>query len=202
MKKILSILILTFLSIPAYAYDNSVVIQSKGNYTKSSIGSTFVGTVAQNSTFENGITLETGMVLKGLVVGVTKPKRGKRDEHLIIMPVAYVDNNVTYPIDKPFWRAKAKEYEPLTMKDAAITTGTTVASVFVKGLGTAYNFGQGFLNPNEEDGRLKTGAKEAYNKSIVSYIDEGKPVEIQNGELVMLNFYSTTTPAWQFWKKF
>lgn len=79
-----------------------------------------------------------------------------------------------------------------------------VGSYFVKGLSIGYSAVEGAVK-NEDDGRIKSGAKAAYESSPFSYVEKGSEIVIPKGQNFLLNFklkdeadepnYEYTTPA-------
>jgi len=121
------------------------------------------------------------------VLQVVDPKRGKRDATFYVQPVSYKANGHTYSINETIYgkystivlskdELKDLPYGKIVKKGALL-----VGDYFVKGLSTGVAFVQGAVQ-NDEDNRLKSGVKNAYEESPVSYIEKGEQLEIKTGD--------------------
>ena len=74
-----------------------------------------------------------------------------------------------------------EEIKKIPPKKIVKKTASTVGSFFVKGFSYGVSFVDGF-SENKEDNRLKSGAKQVYDDSFLSYIEYGSEVEIKEGD--------------------
>lgn len=200
MKKFLiTTLLLAFIS-PCFAAENKLIVQCENDLNSNSKGAYFSAKVLEATEFDNGILLKENDTIQGEVVNIIDAKRAKRDAYIVIKPVSYVQNGQKNEINQTGWLAKVAAYKPFDLKESATTAGVSVANFFVNGVGTVYYFGKGLLNPTDE-GRIKTGAKNVYDSTLISYVEEGKPVNIRKNDLLMLVFYNQNVPSWQFWRR-
>lgn len=202
MKKLITLLCALFIMSPAFA-DNKAVVQCLNSFSTDNPSSYFNAKVVEKAEFDNGVLLEKNAIIRGKVLKVVDAKRAKRNAYFVIIPVAYTSpsNNKVYKIKDSDWQARVAGYKPFDIKDTAESAGVTVANFFVKNIGTVYYFGKGFVKPKGEDGRLKSGVKEAYENSFLSYIEEGESLTVNKGDYLLLVFYHNDVPKWKFWER-
>ena len=202
MKKLLVFLALFCFMTPAFA-DHKVVVQCLNSFSSDNPSAYFKAKAIEDIEFDNGIIFEKNTVISGKVKEVVDPKRAKRDAYFIITPLSYTtpSENMTRKINQTGWEAKVVGYKPFDAKETAKSGAVSVANFFVQGFSTAYYFTKGLIHPNEEDGRLKSGAKSAYDNSVLSYIQEGNALKVQQGDLLELVFYHSDVPKWKFWQR-
>ena len=200
MKKFLLTLALMFTITPAFAA-NKAVVQCLNSFSSNSPSAYFSGKVVEEVEFKNGVLLRQGAILNGKVVQVVDAKRAKRDAYFIIKPTSYTDpyKKTTYHVKDADWEAKVVGYKPFDAKETAKKAGISVANFFVQGFSTAYHFGNGFIHPSNGRGRFKSGVHEAYDNSILSYIEEGDALKVRSGDYLALKFYQSDVPKWKFW---
>jgi hypothetical protein len=127
-----------------------------------------------------------GAEVVGEITDVTSPKRLKRDASFAFVPRYYTDAQGHTVMIKGQYTGRyttALNKGQLT-KTAALTAGNYV---FVKGFSTGVTLLEGAVK-NQEGNRLKSGVTAAYKSSPLSYIEEGKDIEIKKGEVFLLNF--------------
>ncbi len=202
MKKIFLTLALTFIISPALAA-NKAVVECLNSFSTDNPSAVFKGRVIEEVEFDNGVLLRKNSVIQGSVIQIVDAKRAKRDAYFIIKPTYYTDpkQNVTYKVHDADWEAKVVGFKPFDAKETAKKASISVANFFVQGFSTAYHFGDGFIHPTAGKGRFKSGVNEAYENSILSYIEEGKALQVSSGDLLALKFYQADVPKWKFWAR-
>lgn len=202
MKKILLTLALLLCVTPAFAA-NKAVVECLNSFSTDNPSATFKGRVVEEVEFKNGVLFRKNAIVQGKVLQVVDAKRAKRDAYFIIKPTYYTDprQNVTYKVKDEDWEAKVVGYKPFDAKDTAKKASISVANFFVQGFSTVYHFGNGFIHPTADKGRFKSGVNEAYENSILSYIEEGKALQVRSGDLLALKFYQSDVPKWKFWAR-
>ena len=202
MKKILLTLALLLFVTPAFAA-NKAVVQCINSFSTDNPSAVFEGRVIEAVEFDNGVLLRKDAVIQGKVLQVVDAKRAKLDAYFIIKPTYYTDpkQNVTYKVHDADWESKVVGFKPFDAKETAKSAGISVANFFVQGFSTAYHFGNGFIHPTSGRGRFKSGVNEAYENSILSYIEEGKALQVRSGDLLALKFYQSDVPKWRFWAR-
>jgi len=210
MKKVILLFGLLFLFcmiLPVQAFDdtsNKAVVQSLEDFSVDDSENIVKFKVVEENTFDNGITFENGSIISAKVMKVVEPKRGKRNGYLVIDAKTYTvpsKGDETVEITDECWLANVVGYKPFDVKKAAFSAGLGVAGHFVKGIGQIYYFGKGVISPNEGEGRLKSGVKNVYENSPLTYIEEGEEVNIKTGDILLLKFYHNDIPKWKFWKR-
>ncbi len=202
MKKILLTLALMLVVSPTFAASKTVV-QCLNSFSSDSPSSYFSAKVMKEMEYKNGIYLKENSVIKAKVVKVIDAKRAKRDAYFVIKPLSYTDPTVgkTYNVQNLDVEAKVVGYKPFDAAETAKKAGVSVANFFVQGFSTAYHFGDGFIHPVAGKGRFKSGVQNAYDNSILSYIEEGNALKVRSGDCLALKFYETKNSKWKFWKK-
>lgn len=202
MKKIFITLALMFLMSPAFAASKTVV-QCLNSFSTNNPSAYFSAKVLKEMEYKNGIYLKENSIIRAKVVKVVEAKRAKRDAYFVVKPLSYTDPTVgkTYNIQNLPVEAKVVGYKPFDAKETAKKAGIGVANFFVQGFSTVYHFGDGFIHPTSGKGRFKSGVQNAYDNSILSYIEEGNALKVNSGDSLALKFYQTETPKWKFWKK-
>lgn len=137
----------------------------------------------------DSLTLPIGTVINGAVSDVVSPKRLKRDATFSFTAQKYDDGHgLSGDFDKNY---KGRYYQKIDKKELAKNTSLTVGSFFVKGLSLGVNAVQGAIK-NEEGNRFKSSAKNVYDNSPLSYVEEGQELDIKPNDIFWLKFKSTT----------
>ena len=134
---------------------------------------------------ENQLAVPKGTIINGKIVDVKDPRRLKRNATFSFVPTTYTDVNGN--VNKVKRHFAGKYTTPIDKKKLAKNAALGVGNYFVKGLSMGYNTLEGVVK-NEEDNRLKSGAKALYKSSPISYIEEGQDIEIKTGEIFYLRF--------------
>ncbi|MBR6126078.1 hypothetical protein IKQ21_00165 [bacterium] len=155
--------------------------------------------------------LKSGDILKSNVLEVTEPKRGKRDADFYVQPYAYVSGGVTKNIDETILGRYSKtvlskeEIKKLPKLQIAEKAAVTVGSFYIKGLSQGVSLAKGVIT-NPDGNRVKSGVKQVYEDSIISYVEKGKELDIKPDDEFYFIFtiedeevnrpnYSYTVPA-------
>jgi hypothetical protein len=133
----------------------------------------------------DGVNLLEGDVLSGKIVNVKGPTRLKRNAKFSFIPEYYTDENGVKHKFKD--RYEGKYALPIDKGKMAKNAVLTVGSHFVKGISLGVNAVQGAVQ-NEEGNRLKSAGKNVYDNSLLSYVEEGKDLEIKQGDKFYLKF--------------
>lgn len=192
MKKILLILALMFLQITACHAAVQMKVVALEEFKTDAPTETIKVKVLQDSTLGQ-YDIGVNSILNCKILLVVDPKRGKRNATFYVRPLSYTVNGTTCTIEDEFYgkyskfvlsKEEIKEIPAGTViKKAALSVG----NFFVKGLSTGVAFVQGFAQ-NEKHNRFKSGVANAYDQSILSYISEGKQLDINVGDDFYLVF--------------
>jgi hypothetical protein len=137
--------------------------------------------------------LKEGDVLNCKVLYVTDPKRGKQNASFYVEPLTCVSEGKMYNIDEEYCGKYSKtvlsleEIKKIPPGTAIKKTALTVGSHFVKGLSMGVYFAQGVIQ-NKDDGRIKSGVKNAYKESPLSYVEKGQELDLKTGDEFYLVF--------------
>ena len=203
MRKILLLFCLLAFCSPAFA-GSKVIVQSMDNYTTVSPKYQLTVKVVESHKFHSGFTLEKGSIIKGPVVKVTDPKRGKRNAYIVIRPTTYTvpsKGNQTYYLKNGRLEAKVSKYHKLNKKATAEKGAVSVGGLLLPGLSQVYYFGKGYSNPEKGKTRLASGGRCAYENSPLAYVEKGQELQIKRGEYLKLKFYDSQKPKWQIFKR-
>lgn len=136
---------------------------------------------------DENITIPEGVIVKGRLTEVKRPKRLKRNASFSVIPVSYVDvngNEVEIPVE---YIGKFSPKFEIDKMDVAKSAALTVGNHFVKGISMGYHAVEGAVK-NEEGNRFKSSAVSVYENSPFSYIEKGSELEIREHDLFSLRF--------------
>ena len=186
MKKIfLNLLIFSLLTSPALA--KSIKVSSLQTFGTENPSETLKVMALETVEFKNGVVFRDGGIIKGKVFDVTDPKRAKRNASFKFMPIEYTYNGKTTVLNDEEFVAR---YAPLMDKgDVAISAASTAGGILlnVPLFGQAVSFVKGAVKDPDEN-RLKSGVKQIYKDSPLSYIEEGKEVVLTQDSIFVLKF--------------
>jgi len=135
----------------------------------------------------DGIYMIKGDILKLELKKVTDPTRAKRDAKIYFELTAYEDSKGEHKFQNSYVAKYSKsalnkeEIQKIPPKTVAKKAATTVGNFFVSGFSYAFNFVDG-AKENSQNNRLKSGVKNAYEKSVFSYVEYGSEVQIKKGD--------------------
>ncbi len=192
MKKILLILALMFLQITAcQAAVQMKVVALEGFKTDAPTETIKVKVLQDYTLGEYDIAVNS--ILNCKILLVVDPKRGKRNATFYVRPLSYTVNGATCTIEDEFYGKYSKfvlskeEIKEIPAGTVVKKAALSVGNFFVKGFSTGVAFVQGFAQ-NEKHNRFKSGVANAYEQSILSYISEGKQLDINVGDDFYLVF--------------
>lgn len=186
MKKFyLSLVLSLLLCSPALA--KTIEVEALNDFSTANPPKTMSVRIVTDVIEDYKVVVPKDTIVYGKIVNVKDPKRLKRNATFSFQPTSYTDlQGITHPIKR---QIAGKYTTKLDKKEVAKSAALSVGSYFVKGLSMGYRTIEGVVK-DEEDNRLKSGAKALYESSPVSYIEEGKDIEIKAGE----NFYLQFNP--------
>lgn len=184
MKKVLLLLFTTFL-FSASVDAKTLRVLSLKSFSTAQPSPVFEVQTVQKEYLCQGLILEGGTIISGIVLKVQPPKRGKRNSYFEFIPTEITYRGKTEKLSHATLVAQVMGYNPVKPVDMAFYVTRKVANFFLKGAISAFEFADGAINA--EDGqRLKSGAMAAYNDSFFSYIEPGKELTIQRGDILTL----------------
>ena len=188
MKKILLFLFLS-LNLVAFGSDK-LQVKALTDFSSINPSSYFDATLVKDGTI-NDMFMIKGDVINCRIIKVTDPKRAKQNAKIYMQVMSYKDKKGTHDFQEVYIAKYAKtaltkdEIKNIPPKTIVKKTASAVGNFFVKGFSYAVSFVDGF-SENEENNRLKSGAKKVYKDSFLSYIEEGSEVEIKKGDVFYL----------------
>ena len=179
---------LALLSSPAFA--KAIKVSALQPFGTENPSETLKVMALETVEFKNGIIFKDGAIIKGKVFDVTDPKRAKRNATFKFQPVEYTYNGKTTVINNEEFIGR---YSPVIDKgDIALSAASTAGGILlnIPGLGQAVSFVKGAVKDPDEN-RLKSGVKQIYKDSPLSYIEEGKDIDIPENTMFILKFKSS-----------
>lgn len=183
MKKILLVVfIMFFLTLNVEAKTLKVI--SLKSFSTEFPATTFEVQTIQKENIRD-VILEQGTIISGIVLRVKSPKIGKQNGYFEFIPTEITYRGVTQKIDHPICIAKVLGYNPVNPKELTFNVARKVANFFLKGAISAVEFADGAIKA-ENGQRIKSGAIKVYKDSFLSYIEPGKELNINKGDIIIL----------------
>lgn len=185
------IIVFSLLTMPAYAA-KSVKVQAVTEFNSLRPATTMKVVTMERAEFKNGLVFEDGTLINGEIFDVKQPKRGKLNASFKFKPTSYTYLGKTQKIEDPEFVAKYKEYKEIDKVKIATSAATTAGGMLLKVpfLSQGVSFAKGMWK-NPENNRLKSGVVQIYKDSPLSYIEEGKDIEIKEDTVFVLKFKSS-----------
>ncbi len=184
MKKIIYFLMLIMMS-PVFAADK-LHVSAMNDFSTVNPTANFQVMLIEDGIL-NDVYMLRGDILNCTLKKITKPTRAKRDAKIYFDVVSYSDKKGTHEI-KPKMVAKyaqkvlsVEEVKKTPPKKIAKKAVSTVGNLFVTGFSYGVSFVDG-VKENKEDNRLKSGVKQVYDDSFLSYVEYGHQVDIKEGQ--------------------
>lgn len=128
--------------------------------------------VLQTMKLDEGVVIEQGSVVTGVMIDVIPAKRLKRDATFSFMPTGYVTpKREQYSINRKYVGKFSPKIE-IDKTELAKTAALSVGDFFVKGLSTGFYAVQGAIK-NEKENRFVSSVQNVYENSLLSYIEKG-----------------------------
>ena len=199
-KPIILLLFLNFIIMPCFA--STVLVQSREPFSTKFPRRYISFKLLETHKLKNGINFEYGSIIKGRMLEVKLPKRGKRDAYFIFMPESYTipSKKITKSLRHKNLESKLSGYEKLNKIKLIEKTSVNASSLFVPGLSSAYWFSKGAIKPQKGKTRVKSGVNSIYDNSPISYIEQGDELIVKEGKFLKMEFYLANQPRWKFWK--
>lgn len=137
-----------------------------------------------------------GSILNCKLLKIKDAKRAKLDAKVYFQLISYEDNRGVHKFPKKLTAKYAKKVlnkeaiKSIPPKKIVKTAASVAGGAVVEGFGAAVSFVDGVIT-NEEDNRLKSGAKQVYEDSVLSYIEYGDKIEIKTDDV----FYFVVNPT-------
>lgn len=200
-KNLLLFLILFVLALPVQA--TMVLVQSQDRFSTKFPRRNIAVKVIKSATLDNGIVFEHNALIKGRIIEVKMPKRGKQNAYFIFDPISYTipSKKTTKYLRKTVLEAKISGYKKLNKVEVIERTSVNASGLIVPGVSQAYWFGKGAAKPARGNSRMKSGAYSVYKNSPLVYIEEGDELIVKEGSFLKMKFYYANQPRWKVWKQ-
>jgi len=188
MKKIFIIIgLLIICSMPVMA--KNVKVEALSDFSTQNPSKTWGVKLVDDVTVKDGTTYYAGSIMQGKIVGVTDPKRLKRNASFTFIPTMYYDSlsKKTYDIKRNIEGkySSMTDVTPLSVaKSGAIAAGNHFVSGFI---GPSVALVEGVVK-NEEGNRAKSAAVSVYESTPLSYASKGKDLDIKKGQVFVMSF--------------
>lgn len=185
MKKYLLLTLFIIFLFSSYAEAKTLKVVSLKSFSTEFPASTFEVQTIQKEFITTDLTLEQSTVISGIVLRVEPPKRGKRNGYFEFIPTEITYRGVTQKIEHPIIVAKVLGYNPINPKELTFNVARKAANFFFKGAISAIEFVDGAIEA-ENGQRIKSGAIKVYEDSFLSYVEAGKELKINRGDILTL----------------
>ena len=190
-KKNILVAFILLIATPAFSAQ-SIKVTALNEFTTTNPTKTMQVIALEHVEFKNGIIFENGTIIKGQILDVKQPKRGKRNASFKFKPTSYTYNGKTTIVDDENFIGKYKEYKELNKAEIAGKAATTAGGMILH----VPLFSQGIsllkgMWKNNEDNRLKSGVVQVYKDSPLTYVEEGKDINIKEDDIFIFKFKSS-----------
>lgn len=187
MKKYLLVFLTIFL-IPINVQAKTIKVMSLEQFSTANPSNTFALQTIEDEKFEYGFILPAGSVIKGSIQKVQEPRRGKRNSYFELAPKIVTFNDESFDVDLTPYTLRVVGYRPAT--EVAYTfTKRSIGYIF-RGTTQGIAFVEGAVKAPEGE-RLKSGLQQVYVDSPLSYIEVGKQLEVEIGDILVLKLIKT-----------
>lgn len=184
MKKFLSIFIIVTILLTSKAQAQTIKVSAVDNFSSANPAPIFRIKMVEDEEVQ-GMLFKSGTIISGIVLRVYEPARGKRDGYFEFIPTEITYNTESIKINIPKTIARIMYYKPIDAPETACNIARKIANFFLKGAISAIEFADGAIMA-ENGQRIKSGANKVYNDSFFSYIEPGKELNINKGDIINL----------------
>ena len=189
MKKVFIILGLVLLTgfMPVMA--KNVKVEALSDFSTEKPSKTWSVKLVDDMVTNDGTVYYAGSVIHGNIVGVTDPKRLKRNASFTFIPVTYYDARTkqSYNIKNDF-EGKYSVMTDVTPLSVAKTGAIAAGNHFISGfIGPSIALVEGTIK-NEEGNRAKSAVVSVYESTPLSYASKGKQLDIKKGQIFVMSF--------------
>lgn len=184
MKKYLSLFIISIFLLSLKAQAQTIKVSAVNNFSSTNPASIFSIRILEDNEIQ-GMLIRSGTIISGIVLRVHEPTRGKRDAYFEFIPTLITYNSESTKINMAKTNAEILYYKPTNPAKSTIDITLKVANFFLRGIITGIEFAQGAIQA-ENGQRIRSGAKKAYKDSVLSYVESGKELKINKGDIITL----------------
>ena len=193
MKKFLLTLAL-LLSLNVFASDK-IHLKALVDFNSSTPSETFSAEVLKTSVMGDIVLLE-GDKINCTLLKIKDAKRAKIDAKAYFQIASYENSRGIHEVTQNLTAKYTKkvlnkeEIKNIPPEKIVKTTASVVGGAFVEGFSYGVSFVDGVVS-NKEGNRLKSGAKQLYDDSFLSYVERGDEIDIKIGDI----FYFIIKPT-------
>lgn len=185
MKKFLLCLII-LLSFSVFAADK-IQLKALVDFDSSNPSQFFSAEVLEDSLINEEV-LPKGSKINCKLLKIKDAKRAKIDTKAYFELINFENNEEIYYFKNKYEAKYAKkvlnkkEIKNIPPKKVIKTAASVVGGAVVEGFSYGVSFVDGVIT-NEEGNRLKSGAKQVYDDSFLSYVEYGDEIDIKTGDI-------------------
>ncbi|MGN0192445.1 MAG: hypothetical protein ACI4CY_02830 [Candidatus Gastranaerophilaceae bacterium] len=172
------------------AFAKSVIGQAETSFSTAAPKKEFSVKLTESLLTNDEREFKEGTVIRGTVIKINNPTRGKRNATFEFVPCYYTYDGVTNEISNKDFSMKVKPYTKPDAKQTAMQVAETgagvVANHFVPFLSQGLSFAKGIRTKANDDNRFKSGVIQVYKDSPVSYVEKGSHIKIRANDYVKL----------------
>ncbi len=180
--------ILIFLTSSVFA-STKIQLEALMDFSTSNPSDFFSAKVTNDIAFDE-VNLLKDDVINCSLNKTTNPKRAKMDAKIYFNLINYQNEDGEHEFKEEYIGKYKSEIlkeklKNTTPKKVLKTTAGTIGNHYIPGVSQAISFVDGVV-VNEEENRLKSGFKQVYKDSPLSYIEKGEEIEIKKGDIFYL----------------
>lgn len=183
MKKSFLIIILNIFLLSSSVQAKTITAEALDNFSPENPVGIFKVKTLSTQELEKGFFLDAGTIISGQIIKIQGPKRGKRDGYIELVPLLVTYRSIE--IQTPEFVAKVTEYKPVNPQELVLNTGKKAVGFVFHGATQGISFVEGAAKA-EEGQRLKSGLIKVYKDSPLSYIEMGKELNVNAGDILTL----------------
>lgn len=188
MKKIFLLILGFIISVSSVSAKN-LRVEAMSDLSTANPPKTWKVKIVDGFIAQDGFVVYAGSVLEGRIESISEPKRLKRNAAFVFVPTKYYDagDNTCRTVTEKI-EGKYSSMTDVTVGSVAKTGAIMVGDKVISGFfGSGVALVQGAVK-NEQGNRAKSAAVSVYENSPLSYINKGKELEIQKGQVFVMSF--------------
>lgn len=187
MKKIFIFLFFLLSSNAFGAWD--IKLKALDNFTTLNPSENFSAKVIQDIKIDD-IELSKDDIINCTLNKTIDPKRAKMDAKIYFNLESFENEQGKHDFQIQYLGKYEDEIlkekiKNISAKDAAKSTAGIIGSHYVPGFSQAISFVDGVVE-NKDDNRVKSGFKQVYKDSPLSFVEKGEEIEIKKGDIFYL----------------
>jgi len=185
MKKKLLTFAFIFYLLTSVVHAQTIKVIALNKFSTKNPSSEYQVQIIKTEEIAEKFLLETGTIISGYVTELHKPKRGKVDSYFEFQPTSISYEGQTTDITQSNIVGVIVAYKPINPQSLVGNVAIKAANFFVLGSSQAISFTLGAAQAKNGN-RIKSGLQRVYKDSFVSFIEPGKELEINTGDILVL----------------